>query len=287
MYRFDFKKCNICPRSCLVSRKMEKGYCHANVNIKIASQNIHYGEEPPISGNRGSGTIFFSYCNLGCKYCQNYPISHFGYGKEISIDELSDIMLSLESRGAHNINLVTPTHYSVLVAWAVILARKKGLKIPIVYNSSGYEKGEILDFFKDFNIVDIYLVDMKYGYNDVAVKYSGVKDYVEIAILSIKKMLSYVGYLKCNKEKIAKRGVIIRHLVLPQNFLNTKKVLDILSSIVDVEKIHISLMSQYHPAYKAYDYEELSRKITEKEYNEAVNYLNYKGFQKGWIQEIN
>ncbi len=287
MYQFDFRKCNICPRNCLVSRGEKKGFCRAGINIKMASQNVHYGEEPPISGTNGSGTIFFSHCNLGCKYCQNYPISHMGYGKEISIEELSDIMLKLQNKGAHNINLVTPTHYSVFIAWAIILAKKNGLKIPIVYNSSGYEKEEILNFFHDFKIVNIYLVDMKYGYNDLAIKYSNVKDYVEKATLSIKKMLLSVGYLKCNKEKIAKKGIIIRHLVLPQNFLNTKKVLDILSEIVDVKKIHISLMSQYHPAYKAYDYKELSRKITKEEYQKALDYLEYKGFKRGWIQEIN
>ncbi|MDR0676257.1 MAG: radical SAM protein [Elusimicrobiota bacterium] len=283
----NLKKCNLCPRNCGVDRTAKKlGYCKASDDIYIASQNLHFGEEPPISGIDGSGAIFFSHCNLGCIFCQNYPISHLGNGKKITIEELSLIMLKLQSKKAHNINFVTPSHYSNQIVKSILKAKRNGLKIPIVYNCSGYESKNVLDFLNKENIVDIYLVDMKYGFDELAKKYSNVDNYVEINKVVIQTMLDKVGYLELDEYRIAKKGLIIRHLMLPNNIENTKKVLDILSDIVDVKKVHISFMSQYHKAYLSNNFPEINRKLFESEYKEGVAYLDKKGFENGWLQNF-
>ncbi len=279
------KNCVLCPRECRVDRtNKEVGFCKTKDEILIASNNLHFGEEPPISGQHGSGTIFFSNCNLACVFCQNYPISQLGNGKIYTIDELVQIMLRLQSSGAHNINFVSPTHYSTTVARAVFFAKQKGLKIPIVYNCGGYESETIIELLKD--TVDIYLVDMKYGLDEVAQKYSKVSDYVSKNFVAIKKMFEIVGNLELDKNGIAKKGVIVRHLVLPENLENTKKALENLAKIFDPNKVFLSFMSQYHPAHKSYEFEELSRKLTQKEYDESLKYLDEFGFKNGWIQHF-
>jgi putative pyruvate formate lyase activating enzyme len=275
--------CNLCPRACGINRKKkEKGYCKTTDEVYIASHNLHFGEEPPITGTNGSGTIFFSFCNLGCEYCQNYPISHLGNGKLFTIEELVDMMLKLQNKGAHNINFVSPTHYSAQMAKAVYLAKTKGLKIPIVYNCSGYEPVEIIELLD--GVVDIYLVDMKYGINDLAKKYSNIENYVEINKLAVAKMFQQVGYLKLNENGIAQKGIIVRHLMLPKNIENTFNVLDALSEISS--EIHLSFMSQYHPAHNSYKYPDLSKKLTKTDYKKGIKYLEKKCFNNGWIQEF-
>jgi putative pyruvate formate lyase activating enzyme len=275
-------KCGICPRKCGVNRnKGEKGFCRTDNRIFIASANLHFGEEPPISGTCGSGTIFFSNCVLSCVFCQNYPISQLGNGKEFSLKDLINSMLSLQDKGAHNINFVTPTHYAAFVAKAIYEAKKAGLTIPIVYNTSGYENIEALKLLE--GLIDIYLPDIKYRDNEIAFKYSNVNNYVEINSLALKEMKRQVANLEISKEGIAKKGLIIRHLVLPNNLENTKKALSFIAKEIS-SKTHISLMSQYHTAYKSNDFKELSDSLNEKEYKQAVDYLDFLGLKNGWIQ---
>jgi putative pyruvate formate lyase activating enzyme len=278
-------KCELCPRKCKVNRnKGQKGFCRTSHKIFIASCNTHIGEEPPISGSRGSGTIFFSNCNLNCVFCQNYPISQFGNGREMSFDDLVEFMLRLQERGVHNINFVTPTHYSAHIVKAVYLSRKRGLTIPIVYNCSGYESVEILKLLE--GIIDIYLPDLKYSSDELAFKYSGIKNYVEVNRAALKEMKRQVGNLTLDKNGIAKRGIIVRHLVLPSIFENTKKALDFIAKELSTDTF-VSLMAQYHTANKAHEFKELSRCLTEKEYEEAVKYLEKIGLENGWVQELN
>ncbi|MCA6069661.1 MAG: radical SAM protein [Endomicrobium sp.] len=278
-------KCVICPRKCGVNRNAgQKGFCKTTDKIFIASSNIHTGEEPPISAKNGSGAIFFSNCTLQCVFCQNYPISQFGNGREISIDDLVEMMLDLQNRGAHNINFVTPTHYSAQIAKSVYLARKKELKIPILYNCSGYENVKTLKLLE--GIVDIYLPDIKYSDNETAFKYSGVKNYVEVNQSALKEMRRQVGDLVVDCNGVAKKGIIIRHLVLPGNIENTKKVLYLIAKELS-RKTFISLMAQYHPAYKSDKFQELLRSLTEEEYEEALNYLKLLNMEDGWVQNLN
>jgi putative pyruvate formate lyase activating enzyme len=276
--------CAICPRKCGVKRNEgEAGICKTGNKIFISSYNVHMGEEPPIAGEKGSGTIFFTNCALKCVFCQNYPISQLGNGREISVEELSDIMLSLQKKGVHNINFVTPTHYSAQIAKSVYLARNAGLKIPIVFNCGGYERAEVLELLED--TVDIYLPDIKYSDNAAAFKYSGVKDYVEINRAALKEMLRQKGNLKIGANGIAEKGVLIRHMVLPGNAENTKKALEFIAEELSRETF-ISLMAQYHPAYKSSSYEELSRSLSENEYEEAFNCLERLHLENGWRQDL-
>jgi putative pyruvate formate lyase activating enzyme len=279
----NLSSCVLCPRKCKINRfNREKGFCGTELDVKVASFNLHFGEEPPISGTKGSGTIFFSYCTLKCVFCQNYPISDLGNGQKMSINELADVMINLEKRGAHNINLVTPTQYSPQIAEAIFLAKQKGLNIPILYNSSGYESVEILKLLD--GLVDIFLPDAKYSDNKLALKYSGVKNYVEVNHKAIKYLFKKYGKLKLDKNGIAKRGLVVRHLMLPKNFENTKNILDFLSSVS--KDIFISFMSQYHPAHKYNLHKELREKVTNKEYKKGLDYLQKLGLVNGWIQEM-
>lgn len=276
--------CEICPRKCGVNRnKGQKGLCGAGDRVYVSSYNVHMGEEPPITGEHGSGTIFFTNCTLKCVFCQNYPISQLGNGKEISVDRLVDIMLGLQKKGVHNINLVTPTHYSAQIAESVYKAQNKGLKIPIVFNCSGYERVEVLELLEDFT--DIYLPDIKYSDNETALKYSGVKDYVEINRLALKEMIRQKGILKISGDGIAEKGVLIRHMVLPGNLENTKSSLDFIAKELSIETF-LSLMAQYHPANRSSDFAELSRTLTQEEYEEAYNYLEHLCLENGWQQEL-
>lgn len=277
-------KCEICPRKCGVNRnKGQKGLCKTADKIFIASSNIHTGEEPPISGHGGSGTIFFSNCTLNCVFCQNYPISQLGNGREITVEELSEIMLNLQRRGVHNINFVTPTHYSPQIAKAVVSARQKGLRIPTLYNCSGYESAETLKLLE--GIIDIYLPDIKYSFDETALKYSGIGDYVEINRIALKEMKRQAGNLAINKHGIAEKGLLIRHMVLPGNIDNTKKSLEFIAKELSPETF-ISLMAQYHPAHKSNIFEELSKSITEEEYQQALDCLESLSLENGWQQEL-
>jgi putative pyruvate formate lyase activating enzyme len=277
-------KCTICPRKCGVNRNLgQKGFCNASDKIFIASQNVHTGEEPPISAKKGSGAIFFSKCVLQCVFCQNYPISQFGNGREVGLSKLVEMMLKLQTTGAHNINFVTPTHYSAQIAMSVYLARKEGLQIPILYNCGGYESVETLRLLE--GIIDVYLPDMKYSDNKTAFKYSGVKNYVEANQAALKEMKRQVGDLVVDCYGVAKKGIIIRHLVLPKNIGNTKKVLNFISKELS-SKTFISLMAQYHPAYKSNNFKELSHSLTKKEYEEVVGYLGTVNLNNGWTQNL-
>ena len=276
--------CSICPRKCGVNRNIgQKGLCKTADKIFIASNNVHMGEEPPVTGARGSGTIFFSNCTLNCVFCQNYPISQLGNGREVSVEELSEIMINLQSRGVHNINFVTPTHYSAQIAKAVFFAKKKGLAIPVLYNASGYENVETLKLLE--GVIDIYLPDIKYSDNKTAFKYSGVNDYVEVNREALKEMLRQVGHLQTDEEGIAKRGLILRHMVLPENIENTKNALKFISEELSKET-HVSLMAQYHTAYKSESFKELSRGLTEAEYEQALGFLEAFNLENGWTQEL-
>ncbi len=276
--------CDLCPWKCKANRvkSKEKSVCGGGYFPMVSSYNLHFGEEPPISGYNGSGTIFMTGCQLRCVYCQNYPISQLRYGEEYSFEEFADMMLELQSKGAHNINIVTPTPWIFQIVKALEIAVKKGLKIPIVWNTSGYEDVEALKFLD--GIVDIYLTDIKYSDNKYSLKYSKAKSYFEIAKQAVKEMFSQVGNLVM-KDGIAVRGVIIRHLVLPENISGLDKILRFLKEEISSE-IYISLMSQYFPAYKANNYKELSRKISSKEYEKALELLDFYGFHNGWIQPL-
>lgn len=277
-------ECNICPNNCKVNRMEGKvGVCKANNNVKIALASLHYFEEPCISGEKGSGTVFFSNCNMKCKFCQNYKISAQSKGKEISIEELAKKFLELQEQGANNINLVTPTIYAYQIIEAIKIAKTNGLKIPIIYNSNGYESLETLKALKGY--INVYLPDFKYYYDDIAFKYSGVKNYFKYATEAIKEMCNQVGEPKFDENGIIKKGVIIRHLVLPNNIENSKQVLKWIKNNID-ERIYISIMAQYFPCYKAKEIEELSRKLTKEEYEEIENFVYELDIKNGYMQEL-
>ena len=277
----NLDKCNICPRECNVNRNNnELGFCKCNNEIKIANYSLHMWEEPYISGDNGSGTIFFSYCNLKCIYCQNYEISKLHKGKIVSKKELVDIMFKLESMGALNINLVTPTHYVPLLKEIIILAKEKGLKIPIVYNTSSYEKVETLKELE--GLVDIYLPDLKYYSNELGVKYSKANNYFEYATSAINEMYMQVGKPRII-DGIIKKGVIVRHLVLPGHIEDSKKIIKYLYDTYK-DNIYISIMNQFTPVNKTCYYN-LNRTLTEEEYDEVVNYAYDIGVRNAFIQE--
>lgn len=276
----ELVSCRICPNNCKVNRVEAKvGKCKANDKVKIALASLHYFEEPCISGKKGSGTVFFSNCNLSCKFCQNYEISALGKGKEISIEELSDTFLDLQKKGANNINLVTPTIYAYQIIEALKIAKSKGLEIPVVYNSNGYESIKTLKSLEGY--VDIYLPDLKYYYDDIALKYSGIKEYFKYATKAIKEMYRQVGSPKFDENGIMQKGLIVRHLVLPNHIKNSKKVLEWIKENID-ERVYVSIMAQYFPCYKAKEIEKLNRKLTIKEYEEIEEFV-YKLRYKKWF----
>ena len=278
------KKCEICPHKCKVNRLNGKiGRCKSSDKVKIALYSTHNFEEPCISGTNGSGTIFFSNCNLNCIYCQNYEISQLGIGKEFTIEELADIMIKQQEKNVENINLVTPTSFTVQIIEAIKIARKKGLKLPIVYNTNGYENIETIQMLEGF--VDIYLPDLKYYYPKLGEKYSNVKNYFEITTKAIKEMIKQVGALQFGENGLLKKGVIIRHLVLPNHIDNSKKVLKWIKENVD-KKAMVSIMAQYFPTYKAKEDIKLNRKLTKEEYQEISNYIYDIDLENGYIQEL-
>jgi putative pyruvate formate lyase activating enzyme len=275
-----FVECRLCPNECMARRtEGEKGECHSTDEVIISSVGPHFGEEPPLVGTHGSGTIFLTNCNLSCEFCQNYDISHLAKGEKVSITNLARAMLQLQQRGCHNINFVTPTHFTPQLTEALILAIEKGLEIPIVYNCGGYESVETLKLLED--IVDIYMPDIKYSINVNALKYSGIQNYWEIVKNAVKEMHRQVGDLKISKRGIAQRGLLIRHLVLPNNVAGSKEVIDFVASEISLYT-YINIMDQYHPAYNAFNYVELSRRITPSEYKEVVDYAFSKGLRRGF-----
>ncbi len=280
----ELENCNICPHRCGANRMNGKtGRCKATDKVKVALASIHNFEEPCISGKNGSGTVFFSNCNLNCVFCQNYEISQLGKGKEISIEELADIFIKQQNKNVHNINLVTPTIYIYQIIEAIKLARDKGLKIPIVYNSNGYENVEALKHLKGY--IDIYLPDLKYSNNEIAYKYSNIKNYYENAVQAIKEMYNQVGTPIIDENGIMKKGLMIRHLVLPNQLQNSKDVLKWINDNMD-KKVFVSVMAQYFPTYKAKHFPEISRKLTKEEYNEIEQYLYSLDLENGYIQEL-
>ena len=277
-------ECNVCPHKCKVNRLEGKlGRCKCNDKIKIALVSTHMYEEPCISGTNGSGTIFFSNCNLSCKFCQNYEISQLGKGYEITIEELASIMVKQQEAGVHNINLVTPTMYVYQIIEAIKIARENGLNIPIIYNSNGYENVETIKDLKGY--IDVYLPDLKYYSNEIAVKYSKAPNYFEIASKAILEMISQVGAPKFDEDGMIKKGVMIRHLVLPNHIQNSKNVLKWIKENIP-EEIYIDVMAQYFPTYKAKEDELINRKLTKREYREIEEYFYLLDFKNGYMQEL-
>ncbi len=267
------KECRVCPHNCKVNRlEDERGFCKVGRYVVVSDYFPHFGEEFPIRGYRGSGTIFFGYCNMRCVYCQNYDVSHLGKGRIMTPEDLADAMLELQEYGCHNINLVTPSHVVPQILEALLIAVEKGLRIPIVYNTSSYDSLETIKLLD--GIVDIYLADLKYLNEYYGRKYSKVKKYPEVAKEVIREMYRQVGNLKVDERGIALKGLLIRHLVLPNDISTTKEVMEFLRSIDD--KLAVNVMKQYFPYYKAWDYPELSRRITEEEYSRALEQA--KGF---------
>ena len=279
------ESCRVCPRACGVNRlKDEKtGFCRSGLNPMISSVSPHHGEEPPLSGTKGSGTIFFTNCNLRCVYCQNYPISQMGNGADRTVGELACQMTWLQEQGCHNLNLVTPTHYVPQILKALGIARDRGFNLPIVYNTSGYDSVETLKLLD--GIVDIYLPDMRYNDNSVALRYSVALHYVEVNRAAIKEMYRQVGNLSVDEKGIASRGLIIRHLVLPGGLSGTEGVMKFLAEEISRD-VYISLMSQYFPAYKTGEFPEINRRINEQEYDEAYDAKMKYGLKNGWVQEF-
>ncbi len=275
--------CMICPRSCGVNRNIgEKGYCGETDKIRIARAALHFWEEPCISGDTGSGTVFFTGCNLGCVYCQNYDIAHEGRGKEVTIERLSEIYLELEDKGAANINLVTPTHFSPQIKQAIIRSKSKGLNIPIVYNTSSYETVESL---RDLaGVVDIYLSDFKYFDGLLAKKYSNAPDYPEIASKAFDEMISQQPELVFNDNGILLSGVIARHLVLPGQQEDSKKILEYLYLRYG-DSILISIMNQFTHSAPLISWPEINRVLDDEEYQQVIDYALELGISNGYIQE--
>jgi putative pyruvate formate lyase activating enzyme len=277
------KKCNLCPRKCYVNRlEGELGFCKGARDIKIAKVTLHQWEEPFVSGEQGSGTVFFSNCNLRCAFCQNHNISHNGIGKIVSINRLSEIFLEQQARGAHNINLVTPTHYVPQIIEALKLAKVKGLNIPILYNSNGYENLDTIKALKGF--IDVYLPDLKYYKDKYALKYSAVPDYFNTASKAISEMVCQVGEPKFDNAGIIQKGVIIRHLMIPGLLFDSKKIVDFIYTTFN-DSVYISLMNQYVPMHEAYKYTEINKPLNPEHYDALINYCLNIGITKCFIQE--
>lgn len=275
--------CTLCPRNCKVNRNNnEIGFCGMTNQLMVARASLHYWEEPIISGEKGSGTVFFSGCNLKCIFCQNYQISNNNFGKTISIHRLSEIFLELQEKGANNINLVTPTHFVPLIIEALKIAKIKGLNIPVVYNSSGYENVETIKLLKGY--VDIYLPDLKYYDNKYANKYSKCDNYFEIASKSLAEMINQVGKPCFNKEGILIKGVIVRHMMIPGLLEDSKKIIRYLVDNYN-DDIFISIMNQYTPTNNLINYPEINRTINDNEYDELINYAIDLGIKNGFMQE--
>lgn len=277
------EKCAICPHNCGINRLNNQiGRCKSKDTVKVALYSTHNFEEPCISGKKGSGTVFFSNCNMNCVFCQNYEISQQGKGKEISIEELADIFIKQQEKDVENINLVTPTSYVPQIIEAIKIARKNGLKLPIVYNTNGYEKVETLKMLEGY--VDIYLPDFKYSDDDLGKRLSKVDNYFEIVTEALKEMYRQTGKAVFNGEGIMQKGMIIRHLVLPNHILNSRRVLKWINE--NMHDVYVSVMAQYFPTYKAKEIGDINRKLTKEEYEQIENYLYRLDLENGYIQEL-
>ena len=277
-------RCELCPHCCGVNRLAgEQGRCRSPATPVVASANIHMWEEPPITGTRGSGTIFFGGCTGRCRFCQNYPISQLGVGREVSLERLAGMMVKLQEKGAHNINFVTPTHYAVAIIAALPLAVEQGLCVPLLYNSSGFERVATLRQLE--HVIDIWLPDAKYASDQVALSLSGFPDYTAHNRLALREMYRQVGdCLELSEDGTAVRGLIIRHMVLPNGLSGTRQVMQWIAEHLSTQ-VHVSLMAQYFPAYECVGDSTLGRKITAAEYEEAVAVLDEVGLENGWVQE--
>lgn len=275
------KNCCLCPKKCGINRYEQKGYCGANNKLKIAHYSLHMWEEPVISGDTGSGTIFFSNCNMKCMYCQNKKISLDGYGKYTSLKRLEEIMMELQEKGANNINLVTPTHYVPQIAKVLRKIKNKSLNIPVVYNTSSYENvGTLMMMNK---LVDIYLADLKYYDDELALKYSFCTDYFETATMAIDEMYRQVGGLQVSEDGLLKKGLIVRVLILPEHIEDAKNIINYLYKTFG-DSIIISIMNQFTPVNKC-KYDNLNRKVTDEEYNEVIDFAAELGIVNAFVQE--
>ena len=282
--------CRLCPHHCGVDRFAgERGVCNSGSGPIVSSHTLHFGEEQPLVGSRwnvfrksdkkqrsGSGTIFFTNCNLKCMYCQNYDISHLGYGSEITCKQLAGMMLSLQQRGACNINLVTPTHMIFPIVKALLEAVPQGLRLPLVYNCGGYEDSEIIALLE--GVFDIFMPDMKYSDNETAAELSGAPDYPEKSAAAVKEMFRQVGDLEMDEDGVAVRGLLIRHLVLPENLAGSYRVIDFLSGLS--KDTYINIMDQYHPAFRAAEHSLLRRRPSREEVEQVVRYAYKCGLQR-------
>jgi len=276
------EKCTLCPRECKRDRTKEKGFCGANSYVRIARVGLHEWEEPCISYGKGSGTVFFSGCSLRCVFCQNHEISSGLRGRDVTADKLCDIFLSVRDMGAVNLNLVNPTHYSLDIAKALYRVKDK-LGIPVVYNTGGYDKVETLKMFD--GLCDIYLPDIKYFSPEYSAKYSGAKDYFEVTSRALEEMFRQTGYPSMDKDGHMTGGVLPRHLVLPTLYRDSFKILDYLAYTFDVKKLYVSIMRQYFPTHRAFEFPELSRKLTTLEYDKVISYARKLGIENGYTQE--
>ncbi len=272
------ENCNLCPRNCRKNRvKGEKGTCKVGSLPFVSSFHPHFGEESPLVGKYGSGTIFLASCNLLCIYCQNYTISHLMEGEECSFEDLARMMISLQKRGCHNINFVTPTHQVPQILRSLEIAIEMGLEIPLVYNSSGYDSVETLQLLE--GIFDIYMPDIKYMDPEPAKKYSSAEDYPEVVKKAIKEMHRQVGDLVINEDGIAVRGLLVRHLVLPNGLAGTKEAMKFISEEIS-KNTYVNIMDQYYPCYKAFEHISISRRINYKEFEEAINFAKEAGLKR-------
>ena len=271
--------CELCPRRCGVNRlKGEKGFCRSSARVKVASAHPHFGEEEVLVGTHGSGTIFLSNCNLGCVFCQNYDISHLGVGYEVSEAELAEMMLELQRLGCHNINFVTPTHFTPQIVAAIKIAAERGLRVPIVYNCGGYESVQTLRLLD--GIIDIYMPDIKYSRSESAEKYSKARDYFEVCKSAVREMHRQVGDLVTDERGIAVRGLLIRHLVMPNDVAGSEEILRFVAELS--KNTYINIMFQYRPMFKAYEYEEINRTVKISEYRKVVETAVKLGLWRGF-----
>jgi putative pyruvate formate lyase activating enzyme len=273
------KECKFCARECGVNRLQdEKGFCRSGMRAMVSSVGPHFGEEPPLVGRSGSGTIFLTNCNLGCVFCQNHDISQLGRGREIESDELCRAMLALQNMGCHNVNFVTPTHYIPQILAALLLAVENGLRVPLVHNCGGYESIDALELLD--GVFDIYMPDIKYGDNSTGEKYSGAPGYFDAATAAVSEMHRQVGDLKIGSEGIAESGLLIRHLILPDNLAGTEKVLHYIAGLS--ENSYVNIMDQYRPEHKASEYPELNRRIRSEEFMNAISVAEELGLSRGF-----
>lgn len=279
----DLEKCRICPHECKINRNNGQiGRCKSKDTVKIALYSIHNFEEPCISGKGGSGTVFFSNCNLNCVFCQNYEISQQGKGKEVTIERLAEIFLEQQERNAQNINLVTPTSYVLQIIEAIKIAKNKGLNIPIIYNTNGYEKVQTLKLLEGY--IDIYLPDFKYSNDLLAKRLSKVENYFNTTTTALKEMYRQTGDAIFEDNGIMKKGMIIRHLVLPNHILNSKRVLKWIND--NMPNVYVSVMAQYFPTFQAKEIKDINRKLSVREYQEIENYLYQLNLRNGFIQDL-